>query len=279
MLVPQELLSCVVFLGQTRATGERLGGTGFFTSVASATDPHRRHVYLVTAGHCVEGRTDLVARLNKTKDPGGGTKSVDLPDGDNWLRHPQPGASEDHVDLATIRWTDADGPFDAGYRWVPQSMYLDEALFSDDVMSGVGLADEVAAIGLLTVHYGTDRNAPVVRTGNLSLIPDEPVVVTRGSRGKSRERLYLTELRSIGGLSGSPVFVRHRSGIGESTVPVSLLGTMIGHWDDPNKNHMGFGMVVPARLLAEVLSQDAAVKEREQAERDTPPDTGIAVDD
>jgi hypothetical protein len=279
MIVPRELLSSVVFIGVREPGGERLGGTGYFASVPLASNPARHHIYLVTARHCVDGRTSLIARVNATADSGGGTKSVDLPDGDDkkWFRHTSPGPGEDFVDLVATRWPDPDGAFAAGYRWVPQSMYFDEALFGDNPMSGAGLADEVITIGLLTVHYGTTRNAPVVRVGNLALIPDEPVLVTYQGGLQRRMRLYLTELRSISGLSGSPVFLRHRQAIGEPMAQLSLLGTMIGHWDDGDRNHMGFGKVVPSQLLAEVLNQKDAMTERENVERNEP--GPVAVED
>jgi hypothetical protein len=155
-------------------------------------------------------------------------------------------------------------------------MFFDESYIGDDPIRGVGLGDEVVAVGLLLVHYGKEHNEPVVRTGNLSLIPREPVLVRYAGGPDRRMRLYLTELRSIGGLSGSPVFIRHRHMIGQETVPMSLLGTMIGHWDDPNRNHMGFGKVVPAPLLAKLLNQEDLVNQRKKSEPPNPPDTATA---
>ena len=89
---------------------------------------------------------------------------------------------------------------------------------------------------------------------------------------------YLVEARSIGGLSGSPAFVR-------KTVPVGigefyLLGLMHGHWDIPTKNksdllmaddlfgkvNMGIAIVVPAKKIREVLNQPELAKERERLE-------------
>jgi hypothetical protein len=113
MLVPQELLSSVVFLGETTATGDFLAGTGYFVGVPCLRFPERRFVYLVTAGHCVEGRTNIIARVNATPEIGG-TATVQLPDGAHWLRHPGPAADEDRVDLAAIRWPFADEIYAAG---------------------------------------------------------------------------------------------------------------------------------------------------------------------
>jgi hypothetical protein len=51
---------------------------------------------------------------------------------------------------------------------------------------------------------GSTRNIPIVRTGVIAAMPaiDEPFV-----RKGEEYHAYLAEMRSIGGLSGSPVFV------------------------------------------------------------------------
>lgn len=262
MLIPQTLSNPVVFIGERTGEGNRLGGTAFFTSVPSPLDSARMFVYLVTAAHCVEGKTNLIARLNKGPDPGSGTLTADLPPGDDWVRYPEPlPEGQDHVDLAALLWRVPQEAAEWGYQWVPESMYFDEALLGDDPNTGVGISDEVVALGMLAVHQGGDRNAVVTRTGNISLIPDEPILVKYAGGDTKRMRLYLTELRSIGGLSGSPVFVRHRHKIGAPT-KISLLGTMIGHWDDPQGNHLGFGKVVPADLLRQLLHRKELVDQR-----------------
>jgi hypothetical protein len=194
---------------------------------------------------------------------------IEAPDEVDWVKlspHPDDG---DYCDLAALRIPDdaVDLLFAAGYRWAPRGMLFDESVLGDDPNVGVGVGDEVVAIGLLTVHYGKDRNEPVLRTGNLAMLPSEPVLVKYKSGVNRRMRLYLTELRSISGLSGSPVFVRHRSQIGAPTATVSLLGVMIGHWDDPDANHMGFGKVVPAKMIAKLLDQEAEVKKRKEIQK------------
>jgi hypothetical protein len=299
MLVPQQLLHTVVFLGQRTATEVEMGGTAFFVSVPYVSEPEYRHVYLVTARHSIDHRSDLVARINR---PAGmaivtrpdaenefdinkaGTLPLDLPDGDDpfWLTHPGPEGGEDYVDVAAVKVPDLTAvvAHAAGYGWVPMSMFFSESVLGDDPASGVGIGDEVVAIGLLTVYYGQEKNEPVMRTGNLAMTPAEPVLVRyKQGRPSRRMRLYLTELRSISGLSGSPVFVRHRSEVGAPFTQVSLLGVMIGHWDDPDANHMGFGKVVPARLIAEVINQEAEVKKREKEEREKLEAGGSAVED
>lgn len=278
MLVPQELQTSVVFIGVDTGTRERLGGTGFFISCPTSSDiPGGKHIYLATAAHCVEEQTGLFARLNTPQPyaPGKGVENVLLPDGDDeaWVYLRTYVGVEDYVDLALIHWNEWDSDtnvqsnlFTSTYKSVPKSMFFDESNLSDQPDTGVGVGDEVVAIGLLDVHYGSDRNAPVVRTGNLAMIPDEPVLVRYKNGVNRRMRLYLTELRSISGLSGSPVFVKHRASAGAELVRLSLLGLMIGHWDDRDNNHMGFGKVVPAKVIGELLDQEDLVKKRMEAE-------------
>lgn len=98
---------------------------------------------------------------------------------------------------------------------------------------------------------------------------------------------YLVELRSLGGLSGSPVFV-WSTGLrfaapgkppAMSTV-FRLLGLVHGHWDAPvdsgvagewlrpDRLNLGMAMVVPARRILEVLDHPKLVERRRIAEAD-----------
>lgn len=85
----------------------------------------------------------------------------------------------------------------------------------------IGCGDEVFTVGLLARHFGKERNIPIVRMGNIAAMPEEEIDL--GSAGK--HAAYLVESRSIGGLSGSPVFL--------NTPPIRLVGTQlinnIGH--------------------------------------------------
>src|SRR5262249_3339937 len=101
MVVPRELLNSVVFLGVETPDGFNVNGVAYFVSVPATLVPHKVHVYLVTAGHCVRDRDNLVARLNA---PGGGTTIDLVPPGDRWLQLADPAAGEHYVDLAAVRW-------------------------------------------------------------------------------------------------------------------------------------------------------------------------------
>jgi len=141
----------------------------------------------------------------------------------------------------------------------------------------IGLGDEVFLTGLFERHYGTTRNIPILRTGAIAAMPEEPIYWTRttveGDRAVSMDA-YLIEARSIGGLSGSPVFVyvgsTRRTGSGAVAIRAGrtyyLLGLMHGHWDAPpdalsdsdemraEAVNMGIGIVVPVEAIMETLN-------------------------
>jgi hypothetical protein len=80
-------------------------------------------------------------------------------------------------------------------------------------------------------------------------------------------RLYLVELQSGSGLSGLPVFARLPAARGAGASPVSLLGTLVGQWDDDDANRTGLAKVLPAQLLRDLLFQEDEVERRREAEQ------------
>jgi len=112
---------------------------------------------------------------------------------------------------------------------------------------------------------------------------------------------YLAEGRSIGGLSGSPVFVRNTVNMPVQTAKgkltnisglggLHLLGLMHGHWDVPisfanaeegEAVNMGVSIVIPAKKILETLYHPELVAMREEHWRKQkmgqPPVTGGAI--
>src|SRR5215203_1722610 len=261
MLVPRELLDAVVSLGVETADGFHSGGVAYFVGVPGTLVPEKRHIYLVTAGHSVRDRDNLVARLNA---PGGGTTIDLLPQPDRWLRLAEPDIGEHYVDLAAVRWN-AEVSAEAGYTSIPFESFFDERLVGNDADVGVGIGDEVFAVALMGVHYAQEQNAPFARTGNVAMVPREPMLVRLEHGPELRMRLYLIELHS-GGVSGSPVFARPRAGGGSAAPPISLLGTLAGSWDG-GEGQAGLAKVLPAQLLKDLLFQDDEAERRRVAEQ------------
>ena len=111
------------------------------------------------------------------------------------------------------------------------------------------LGDEVSTIGLYASHYGETKNIPVVRTGNIAMMPDEPLWTNRGY-----VTAYLIETRSIVGLSGSPVFL--------NPPEVAVIDGKIKYL--PNKELITIGMMVGYQLVA--TAQDQIVVPQLQGE-------------
>ena len=266
MRVPDEVRQCVVFVGLPIAGPdgqERLNfkGTAFFVSLPSETMEGGNYIYLVTAKHVatkLEGQRFLV-RVN-TKD---GRSRLVQGEGVRWWYHP----IDESVDVAVIHWVP---PPEVERKNIPSSMFLSDEIIRSE---SIGTGDEVFMTGLFAHLTGSARNLPIVRMGSIAMMPGEPVA----TKDFGDIEAYLIEARSIGGLSGSPAFVR-------KTVPMGLgafylLGLMHGHWDIPPRNmddvmqadedvlgrvNMGIAIVVPAKKILEVLNQPHLVESRRQ---------------
>ena len=70
----------------------------------------------------------------------------------------------------------------------------------------IGIGDEVHAVGLFSEAPGHQTNMPIVRVGNIPMMPTEQIQTDMGYAD-----VYLVEARSLGGMSGSPVFVKRHS--------------------------------------------------------------------
>lgn len=263
MLVSPGLLDSVVFLGVETADGFHPAGVAYFVSVPATLVPDKLHVYLVTAGHCVRDRETLVARLNA---PGGGTTVDLLPQADRWLRLAEPDIGEHYVDLAAVRWN-PEVSAGAGYTSIPLETFFDERLVGNESDVGVGIGDEVVTVALIGVRYAQEENAPLAHTGNVAMVPREPMLVRFENGPELRMRLYLIELRSGGGVSGSPVFARPRAGQGAPAPPISLLGTLVGRWNGGDADETGLAKVLPAQLLKDLLFQKGETESRRDAEQ------------
>ena len=274
MLVPDQVRQCVVFVGlpvkmRKGQVGIGFKGTAFFVGVPSENIEGLDYVYLVTAKHVakrLEGKRFLV-RIN-TK---AGRSAILMGEGTQWWYHP----IDESVDVGLITFAPS---LEFEYMRIQTSSFLSDEIIRN---RNIGPGDEVFITGLFAQFSGSERNLPIVRMGNIAMIPDEPVPTSIGDI-----EAYLVEARSIGGLSGSPAFVRETvyEGIGS----FYLLGLMHGHWDIPAKNrndvmdvysrgtvNMGIAIVVPAKKILEVLNQPQLVESRrvedEQMRKETIP--------
>jgi hypothetical protein len=268
MRVIDEVLKCVAFVESQGATGFKPEGTAFLASLPSEVNTDWWYVYAITARHVIEAverkgiDQKVYLRMNR-KDGTLGLVSTDIKD---WHYYPD-GSS--FVDVATLEWSVPMGILDC--QWFP---LRGTNVASQETIErhAIGIGDEVFLPGLFVNHYGKTKNSPIIRVGNIAAMPDEPVETTAGEM-----EAYLIEARSIGGLSGSPVFV-HLGSVRRDhetkmlkyfdTDVYILLGLIRGHWDtetvlpaetEDNRTtevvNMGIGIVVPARKILETLDQ------------------------
>src|ERR1700694_3691164 len=226
MRIPHNILNCVCFLGIHLAGGKDAGkflalGTGYFVMVSEG-EQDWRFLYLVTAKHALDeairGKQPLEIRLNKRH---GGAEYITLEAEDKWGR-----STETDVAILPIVVDSAIFEFEA----LPLRMLATAEKLSQHA---IGLGDELFSIGLFNLRTGKQRNLPIVRTGISSALPSEMLT----EKGKPPYHAYLAEMRSISGLSGSPVFVYiDRFRAVDSNIPDDhhwlffCIGYVRGHW-------------------------------------------------
>jgi hypothetical protein len=273
MRIANRLLKCVGFVSRYEPDDEggsrlQFGATAFIVGVTMEGKVGLAH--LVTAKHVVEqilpGET--VITMN-AKDG----ESLSLRTGNNkWFYHP---TEKDAVDVAVMPFGSARFD-DYDVIWIPEGMFATDERIEE---FQIGLGDELFIVGLFTRFFGRKRLTPIVRTGNIAMMPEDRVPV----EGFDPMEAYLAEGRSIGGLSGSPAFVRNTvkmpmqtaggkptamAGLGDS----HLLGLVHGHWRiPPNATatqaemvNMGVSIIVPAKKILETLYNPELVALRKE---------------
>jgi hypothetical protein len=274
MRLPDQVLNTVCFIAKSAAK-DSYRATGFIASVAGAHG--NAYLYLATAKHVAASVAwePFIVGFNTTQGTKGRFEINYDPDQPHkWWYHPtEPNA----VDVAVFPF----GPTEyqsLDIEWIHYpNMFATPEIIAD---TGIGIGDEIAAIGLFTSFSGTNRHFPIVRIGNIAMLPTERVPV----KEFDPMEVYLAEGRSIGGLSGSPVFVRQTvnatiPGADGKQVPfagtgqIYFLGLIHGHWNLPvslerssqaEAVNMGISIVVPAHKIAEVLNHPELVEQRRQ---------------
>lgn len=275
MRLPDEVLKSVVFLGPLTSGTERFSprGTGFLVS-----DNQRQ--FLVTAKHVVE---KLGTKFQVRYNTDAGAADQSLLD-KSWFC-----SSDDSVDAAVLPWT---LPTAIDCRLISRDLFVGPDRMS---LKDIGVGDDIYATGLFSPVAGGRLIRPIVRTGHLAMSPPEEVAVEEYYTPKMLA--YLVELRSLGGLSGSPVFVQRsvkvqpadtsgRQPLGAGAI--FLLGIMHGHWRIPASDldyvsvreegdqkkdrrdsvHSGIAMVTPAEKILEILDQANSVMSKPGALHD-----------
>jgi hypothetical protein len=207
MQVDDRMRFCTGFVGMGTITDFTAHGTCFcvyFTEDGFSFD------YFISAQHLLwPGRrrdsksapeTSMVVRLNTNA---GTSRVINVPP-KQWIYPDDP-----TVDVCAFR-------FDEMAHTVTdelavnsinlQTMTLDGSPHHSPAGVGLCLGDEVFICGAFVGRVGYRKNIPVVRIANIAAMPEESI-----DFASPRKPAYLIETRSLGGTSGSPVFLNLQS--------------------------------------------------------------------
>ena len=277
MIINLQFRKCVSYLFidiEDKESGEinrRPVATAFFVSVPINQDVEV--VYIVTARHVIRNTRpygQLYIRFNLTD----GTYIDVLTPQDNWTEHP----------ITDIAVCAAHMPEKEDTKWLPISMLATpEYIAEHTVMEG----DDVFFCGMFQGFTGTEKMQPLIRFGNISLMPYEKIFLRDTLEDKPYlAEAYLVEARSWGGHSGSPTFLYFKPDRvpGVITLPTYkgrgpdavLLGLVSSHFElsqdvkfigdilgsgkvDINA---GIAIIIPAHFISELLLGDELIEQR-----------------
>jgi hypothetical protein len=272
--VPDEIRQCIVYLGYKDSNGKpRVAGSAFWlVNSKHGYGP----AYLVTAAHVLRdikklGQGDCVLIREN------------FPEGAKWLRSTNIDRwrtiSDKTVDVAMLKI-----PIDGDHAGWPSGQLITKESAKFD-LKHIDLGDEVFFPGMFWRHKGSARNIPIVRTGNIAALREEKIDTGDDEYGPMDA--YLVEVRSVGGLSGSPVFMDIIAArVAKEIAPVrpqvgwerfKLIGMISGHFKgteseeksstlseaDLERLNMGIAFVTPGEKILEVLELFADEEEKE----------------
>jgi hypothetical protein len=204
MKVGPEYSNAVVFLSQVNDDGNQIPrATAFLVGVCDTASgrcgeplpKQPEFVYLVTARHVIEKARATGKPLHiRGSDADGGLVIHELDSYDAWRVSAT-------TDVAILPMPDV---ADLAGTCIPLDQFADPGYIEENA---VGPGDDVFFVGLFTEHAGSQSNEAIVRFGNISLMPSEPVRLQNADGSAFSGRAYLVEARSWGGQSGSPAFV------------------------------------------------------------------------
>jgi hypothetical protein len=183
--IQQRIIKSIFYLYRDRDSAEAgIGavGTGFIVGLHAG---RKNHYYGVTNKHVACKNGASIVRLNTHA----GVEVFDFGPED-WEFNPE------GEDIAAV-------PLDLDEERHEVSA-ISTDLFARRGDANVGVGDDVFMIGLFADHEGREKNIPMVRFGNISMLAsnDAPVMV-----GGRRYECHVVDMHARSGFSGSPVFV------------------------------------------------------------------------
>jgi hypothetical protein len=258
------------------------GGTGFLVIL---DEQGVSTCYLITARHVavrVGLDSEVVLRVNKK---GGGSIPFTL-ENVHWSLHP-----DKNVDVAAMPCYLDPKEYDVAYLALADMVRRNDPEKQFRVQCG----DPISIAGLFRLHSGSDRNTPIIHSGNIALLPDPTERIPMRDRvtGEIMQmEAYLVEAQTLEGLSGAPVFQRemvalrifpeHNGGPVMAATGAQLLGVYSGAWDGepgpataadrnlkPDRRvPVGMGIVVPCDQILDLIMNDEKLKAHQREARD-----------
>jgi hypothetical protein len=271
MRIEDEVRKTVVFVGVAHDEGFEPYGTAF---VLVSHVGEQAFQTIVTAKHVVDlirsHKKQVSLRVNTWND---GARVLITKD-EHWFSHPNP-----KIDVSVCGTVISREQFDILNISLESPLIITDEIIKE---RAIGIGSDVYIAGMYIQRIGEAKNLPIVRTGTIAAMPEEKIETAYGFHDA-----YLVELRSLGGLSGSPVFtvippVTHKKGVVhmENGQVEYLLGMLLGHNNlqdqrdsieikNPNKGkasdpdlviaqvplNTGIGIVLPLADVIEAVQQ------------------------
>ncbi len=270
--LPMDVLKNVAFIGVVERGRFSPRATGFFVAYDYKDF---RFVHFVTAEHVVSGLMqkglDLYLRVNLAN----GETATSPIDPSYWTFYPD---EQNHSDVAICSLDMEARDSATGGPSVPFDARAAVAKGKDEIsgtrelltQQGISIGGELFIVGLFRSHYGRNLNRPIIRVGHLAAMADEPVLTSYAGHTDA----YLIEAMSIGGLSGSPVYVA-----APKASKFYLLGLVSGHFDIRDLNsdsvvedaaealgniNTGVAVVIPVEKIIATLEHPDLQKARDE---------------
>lgn len=270
MKIPEDVKKAVTFIFVKSGDEYRPVGTGFFVGMKKQGSEDL-YIYLVTAKHVLFDENgslygSIYIRINKMMEQ---SEMFALPLRGRTFYHP----TDKDADIAVlpIHFSMMQTTF-YDFKVIPFEMITTKSIFRD---AKIGEGDEMFFTGLFAYYPGIAKNYPIVRFGRVALITDEKIP-WKEKRDKPPKKLdlYLAELQSWGGNSGSPVFFYLSPTRDPGTIVIGnprllLAGILMGYYQEEDeiqsievtvkqvsKQNVGIAAVVPAYKLYELLESE-----------------------
>jgi hypothetical protein len=229
MQVPFEILDCVAFLCYRDSPDVyKYAGTCFYfgfedpkTKILFSYLVSAKHVIIAAKSHSMDGKIYIRVNIKDSR-----AEYFEVPS--EWVSLEN--SDGPTIDVSVVRWLHSQ-------NHELKLLHHDLAATVDTInREFISVGDEVFYVGLFPDHPGDDRNIPIVKFGNIASFPVSGIPTNHFGRITA----FLMESRSIGGLSGSPVFVHINSGqrrqfgsnrIYNSEDKIFLIGLLHGHWN------------------------------------------------